>query len=70
MKDRVIICKYYQWKGKCTKRKDGMADMNGYCQKCRAYVKDRKRLNSPVKVSKKRILLRKLEEKNSMREDL
>ena len=54
MKDRVIVCRYYEYHGKCKKRKDGMADLNGYCQKCRAYLKDCRRLNSPIRVNKKR----------------
>ena len=37
MKDRNIICKFYQWHGQCEKGKK--ADLTGYCTHCSLYEK-------------------------------
>ena len=37
MKDRNIICKFYQWHGQCEKGKK--ADLTGYCTHCGLYEK-------------------------------
>lgn len=42
MKDRILLCEYYECKGKCSKGKD--ADIKGYCQHCGEYYPQKGRV--------------------------